>query len=48
MEEINNILKYEILNIGDYTIRVSGVVNVIAIILITWIALWLIKKALFR
>jgi len=48
MEKINNILKYEILNIGDYIIRISGVVNVIVIILITWIALWLIKKALFR
>lgn len=48
MEQINLFLEYEILNIGDYTIRVFTVVTILIVFLITWFSLWLIKKALFR
>jgi small-conductance mechanosensitive channel len=48
MEVLNNILEFELLRIGDYTIRVYTLVSVLIIIVMTKIVLTLIKKALFR
>ena len=48
METLNGILEFEILNLSKYTIRVSNVVNVFMIIVVTKIALFFIKKAIFR
>jgi small-conductance mechanosensitive channel len=48
METLNNILNFEILSLGDYTIKVSKFVIILLIILATKIVLWAIRKALFR
>lgn len=48
MEFIRNFLEFELLHIGDYTIRVFTLVMVLFIFLITKILLFGIKKTLFR
>jgi len=48
METLKKILEFEILSLSNYTIRVSDLVTILFILLITKLALWLIKKALFR
>lgn len=48
MEKLNKFLEYEILHVGAYQIRVSAIVTVFLVIVLTQIAVWLIKKALFR
>jgi small-conductance mechanosensitive channel len=48
METLNNILEFEIFSLGDYTLKVSKLITVLLIIIITKIVLWLIKKAVFR
>ncbi|MGK7391230.1 MAG: mechanosensitive ion channel family protein [Candidatus Cyclobacteriaceae bacterium M2_1C_046] len=48
METLQKILEFEILSVGDYTIRIYTLVNIILILVIATLALWLIKKALFR
>ncbi|WP_297696300.1 mechanosensitive ion channel domain-containing protein [uncultured Eudoraea sp.] len=48
MEILNNILEFEIFTLGDYTLKVSKLITVLLIIVITKIVLWLIKKAVFR
>ena len=48
METLNNILNFEILSLGDYTIKVSKFVIILLIIFATKIVLWAIRKALFR
>lgn len=48
MEKINDFLKIEFLAIGDYSISFLSLVSVIAIIIITKIILWVIKKVIFR
>ena len=42
------ILNFEILSLGDYTIKVSKFVIILLIIVATKIVLWAIRKALFR
>ena len=48
MEAIRKFLELEVLNIGDYTIRVYTLMAIMIIFLLTKIILWLTKKALFR
>ncbi|MBI9059338.1 mechanosensitive ion channel [Labilibaculum sp. DW002] len=48
IETITNILEFELLNIGTYKVRVFSLVSIFIIYIITRIALYLIKKALFR
>lgn len=48
METLNKILEFEILSLSNYTIRVSNLVTILIILIITKLILWLIKKALFR
>ncbi len=48
METLKNILALEIFSFDDYSIKVSNLVAVFVILVITRIALWLIKRALFR
>jgi small-conductance mechanosensitive channel len=48
METVSKILEFELLSIGDYTIRVYSVGVIALILMVTKIILWLIKKALFR
>ena len=48
METLNKILEFEILSLSNYTIRVSDLVTILIILIITKLILWVIKKALFR
>ena len=48
MEKLNQILDYELLSLGKYTLRISQLVFVFIIITATKTLLWVIKKALFR
>lgn len=48
MKTLINILEFEIFNIGDFTFKVYTILIIVLIFLITKLALWLIKKALFR
>ena len=48
MKTLESILEFEILSISKYTIRVSHLVTILMILVITRIILWLIKKALLR
>ncbi|SNR31528.1 mechanosensitive ion channel family protein [Lutibacter flavus] len=48
METINNILNFELFSLGEYTIKVSKLVTILLIFMVTKLVLWLINKALFR
>tara|TARA_R110002049_G_scaffold223308_4_gene394939 strand:- start:1720 stop:2574 length:855 start_codon:yes stop_codon:yes gene_type:complete len=48
MEILNQILDYELLSFGNYTLRISQLVFILIIISVTKTVLWVIKKALFR
>ncbi len=48
MEALNNILEFELLSVGEYSIKVYSLVIVILIFVITKGILWIIKRALFR
>ena len=48
METLKKILEFEIFSLSNYTIRVSDLVTILIILVITKLSLWLIKKALFR
>ncbi len=48
METIQNILDFELLSYGKHQLKVDMLVLILAIILITKLILWLIKKALYR
>lgn len=48
MEAISKLLEFELLSIGEYTIRVYSLGIIALILLITKTILWLIKKTLFR
>lgn len=48
MTSLDRFLQFEILNIGEYKIRVFTLVVVFAIFVITRLVLWVIKKAMFR
>lgn len=48
MEVINNILEFDIINVGHYKVRVFTLVLVLLILVITKAILWIIKNSLFR
>ncbi|MBL4568856.1 MAG: mechanosensitive ion channel [Flavobacteriaceae bacterium] len=48
METLNNFLEFEIFHFKEHSLTVFELVSVIAILLITRLILWLIRKALFR
>ncbi len=48
METINKLLEFELINVGEYKIRVYTIAIVLLIILITIAILWLIRRTLFR
>jgi len=48
METVSKLLEFELLSIGEYTVRVYSLGIIALIFLVTKIILWLIKKALFR
>jgi small-conductance mechanosensitive channel len=48
METINKILKFELLNIDEYSIKVYSLVVVVLIVIATKALLWIIKKSLNR
>ena len=48
MDIFNQILDYELLSFGNYTLKFYQVANIIIITIVTKILLWVIKKALFR
>ena len=48
MNSLKKILEFELITIGEYSIKVYAVVIVLLIFIITKTVLWLIKKALFR
>jgi small-conductance mechanosensitive channel len=48
METLNNILNFEIITVGTYTMKVSKLITILMVVVITKVILWLIKTALFR
>jgi small-conductance mechanosensitive channel len=48
MEKFNTFLQYELLHLGDYKIQVYTLVIVALVLIFTKLAIWIIKKALFR
>ena len=48
MEQLNQILNYELLSFGNYTLRISQLVFIFMVIVVTKTVLWVIRKALFR
>ncbi len=48
MELINDILEYELLSFGNYTLKVAQFASILIILVGTKILLWVIKKTLFR
>lgn len=48
MQAINELLDRVIFRMGDYSLKLLAIVNVLLIIFITLIILWFIKKMLFR
>ena len=48
MEIINDILQFELINAGQYKLRVGTLFMVLLILVIMKVLLWLIKKSLFR
>ena len=48
MENIQEFLELELLHIGNYVISIFTIVRILLIILVVYIMLWIIKKALFR
>ena len=47
MDTLSQILEFEILSLGKYSLKVSKLITLLGIILITNFILWLIKKAIF-
>ena len=48
MEVINNVLEFELINVGQYKVKIITLVVVLLILVITKAILWIIKKSLFR
>lgn len=48
MEVINKILEFELVSVGEYTLRISSLLVVLLIVIVTKVILVLIKKSLFR
>jgi len=48
MDFVNEILQFELLNVGKYTLKVYHLAIILIIFVVTRLILWLIKKALFR
>lgn len=48
METLNDILNFEIFNLGDYTMKISKLITILMVLVITKIVLWIINKGLFR
>ncbi len=48
MESITNFLELDIITVGNYSLKVFSVFNVILILLLTKLLLWFIRKTLFR
>ena len=48
METIREYLNFEVISLLDYKIKISAVIAILIIFLSTKLALWLVKKALFR
>lgn len=48
MQSLKNILDYVIFNMGDYSLKVSMIVKILLIIIVTRLLLWIIKRMLFR
>jgi small-conductance mechanosensitive channel len=48
METLKKFLEIELVNVGEYKIRVYMLATILFILLITRLILWLIRKALFR
>ncbi|MCB8995526.1 MAG: mechanosensitive ion channel [Bacteroidales bacterium] len=48
MDTVNEFLQTDLINIGKYNIKVSDLLVILLIFIFTKLALWLIKKAMFR
>ncbi len=48
MEEFKSFLEFDILNLGDYTIKVYALFFTVIIFAVTRLILWVIKKSMFR
>lgn len=48
MDTINNIIEFEFLNIGKYSLTIGVLLAVLFIIIFTKLVLWIVKKILYR
>jgi small-conductance mechanosensitive channel len=48
MENIEKILEFEIISIGQYNLKIISLLVIILIVVVTKIVLWLIKRSIFR
>ncbi|GGK59070.1 MULTISPECIES: mechanosensitive ion channel family protein [Flavobacteriaceae] len=48
METLNDILNFELFSLGKYTLKVSKLITILMVIVLTKLILWGIKKTLFR
>lgn len=48
MESVSNLLEFELLSVGDYSLKVISLVMILLILAIMKMILWLIKKSIFR
>ena len=48
MERFNSILEFELITVGDYTLKVYTIFTILIIFILTKTILWLIKRVLFR
>ena len=48
MENIEKILEFEIISIGQYNLKIISLLAILLIIVVTKIVLWLIKRSIFR
>jgi small-conductance mechanosensitive channel len=48
MEDLEKILEFEIISIGEYKLKIISLLVILLIVVITKIVLWLIKRSIFR
>ncbi|MGB5553919.1 MAG: mechanosensitive ion channel domain-containing protein [Flavobacteriaceae bacterium] len=48
METLKSVLEFELINVGEHTLKVYSIFTILIIILITKTMLWAIKRALYR
>lgn len=45
---MKEILNYELLHLGNYTLTVSKIISVMALAVVCWVLLWILKQVIYR